>query len=87
MDDPTKILYYAHMKEKSITLAERENKIVFIVSRKAKKSEIKEAFEQVFAVEVESVNTLITRTAEKKAFIKLKPKYSAADVAVKLGMI
>lgn len=87
MVDPSKILRYPHMKEKSITLAERENKIVFIVDRKAKKPEIKEAFEKMFEVEVENVNTLITRTGEKKAFIKLKPKYSAADVAVKLGMI
>jgi len=30
---------------------------------------------------------MITRGGKKKAFIKLKKEYSAADVAVKLGMI
>ena len=85
--DPFKILKYPHMTEKSIGLVERENKLVFIVERRAKKIEIKKAFEEAFNVKVESINTLVTRAGKKKAFIKLDPKYHAADIAVRLGII
>jgi len=85
--DPYKILRYPYLTEKSIGLVEKENKIVFIVDRKADKKQIKEAFEKVFEVKVESVNTQITPKGEKKAFIKLKPEFKAIDVATKLGMV
>ena len=85
--DPYKVLKYPHMTEKSITLVERENKLVFIVDIKSDKPEIKQAFEEAFNVKVENIKTLITRTGRKKAFIKLKPEYHAADIAVKLGII
>ena len=65
----------------------KANKIVFVVDKKANKEKIKEAFEKVFEVKVEKVNTQITIKGEKKAFIKLKPEFKAADVAVKLGII
>ena len=75
------------MTEKSVALIEKENKIVFIVSRSADKKQIKEAFEKVFEVKVAKVNTLITPKGEKKAFVKLKPEFKAIDVAVKLGIV
>lgn len=85
--DPFEILKYPAMTEKNVALVEKENKLVFIVDRKYKKEDIKKAFEELFKVKVEKVNTSITREGKKKAFIKLKPEYSAADVATKLGMI
>lgn len=85
--DPWKILKYPYTTEKTIQLAERENKIVFVVDKKANKEKIKTAFEKVFEVKVSKVNTEITIKGEKKAFIKLKPEFKAADVAVKLGII
>lgn len=85
--DPFKILKYPHLTEKSIALVERENKIVFVVDRKANKKQIKEAFEKAFEVKVEKVNTEIMFTGEKKAFIKLAKEFKAGDVAVKLGII
>lgn len=78
---------YPYTTEKTISLAERENKIVFVVDRKADKPEIKEAFEKAFEVKVAKVNTQISIRGEKKAFIKLKPEFKAADIAVKLGII
>jgi len=51
------------------------------------KKQIKEAFEKLFEVKVERINTEITLKGEKKAFIKLKPEYKAGDVAVKLGIV
>jgi len=85
--DPYKILLYPLTTEKAVTLIEKENKIVFIVNRKANKKQIKEAFEKLFEVKVEKVNTLITRDGRKKAFIKLKPEFKASDIAVRLGIL
>lgn len=85
--DPWKVLKYPYTTEKTISLAERENKIVFVVDKKANKEKIKTAFEKVFEVKVAKINTEITIAGEKKAFIKLKPEFKAADVAVKLGII
>ena len=85
--DPYKVLKYPHMTEKSIGLVEKENKLVFIVEIKYKKEDIKKAFEEVFKVKIDKINTMITRNGKKKAIIKLNKEHSAADVAVKLGMI
>ncbi|MEM7821222.1 MAG: 50S ribosomal protein L23 [Candidatus Aenigmatarchaeota archaeon] len=85
--DPYSVLKYPHLTEKSVALLEKENKIVFIVDRKANKKEIKEAFEKIFEVKVKEVNTLITSTGEKKAFIKLDPKFKATEVATRLGIV
>jgi large subunit ribosomal protein L23 len=85
--DPYKILRYPYLTEKSTGLVEKENKITFIVDRKATKKQIKEAFEKLFEVKVEKINTEITLKGEKKAIIKLKPEFKAIDVATKLGMV
>lgn len=85
--DPFKIIYHPHMSEKSVALIERENKIVFIVNRKANKKQIKEAVEKLFEVKVERVNTEITFKGEKKAFIKIKSPARAIDIATKLGIV
>ncbi|MEM5829629.1 MAG: 50S ribosomal protein L23 [Candidatus Aenigmatarchaeota archaeon] len=85
--DPYKILKYPYTTEKSVGMIDKENKIVFIVDRKANKKQIKEAFEKLFEVKVEKVNTEITFKGEKKAYIKLKPEFKARDVATKLGIV
>lgn len=64
--DPWRILKYPYTTEKTISLAERENKIVFVVDKKADKKKIKEAFEKAFEVKVSKVNTQITIDGEKK---------------------
>jgi large subunit ribosomal protein L23 len=85
--DPFKVLLYPLVTEKTVGMIEKENKIVFIVSRNADKHQIKDAFEKLFGVKVDKVNTLITRDGKKKAFIKLKKEFKATDVAVKLGIL
>jgi large subunit ribosomal protein L23 len=85
--DVWKILVYPHLTEKSMNMVEIENKLVFIVNRKARKSEIKEAIEKEFEVKVDKVRTEITTRGQKKAYVKINPEFSAADVASKLGMI
>ncbi|MEK6936772.1 MAG: 50S ribosomal protein L23 [Nanoarchaeota archaeon] len=80
------IIKYPIATEKCFKLMETENKIVFIVDRKAKKPEIKKAVEEMFHVKVQKINTLIG-VEGKKAFVKLHKDNIALDVATKLGLM
>ena len=82
-----KVIKYPMMTERSVNMIENENKLVFIVDRRATKHEIAAAVMELYEVEAETVNTLITRKGEKKAFIKLKDGYDASDVAIRLGIL
>lgn len=81
------IIFYPYQTEKAIRLAQKENKLVFIVDRKANKKQIKEAIEKWLNVKVEKVNTLITRKGLKKTYVKLKKEYNANEILAKLGVI
>ena len=85
--DPHKVVLYPVMTEKAMRMVEEENKLTFVVDRRANKQMIKRAIEELFDVEVEKVWTLITPRGKKKAIIELKPEYKAVDVAVRLGML
>jgi len=85
--DPYAVVLYPVMTEVTSRLLETENKLVFIVSIAATKADIKRAVEELYEVEVKSVNTAITPKSEKKAFVKLHPNYKAVDVAIKLGIL
>ncbi len=84
--DPQKVIKRVVITQDTVSLVEKENKITFIVDIKATKKQIKDAVEKLYEVKVETVNTLITPLGEKKAFVKLKPEYSASELAVKLGI-
>ena len=81
------ILIRPVQSEKALRLIEQNNTLTFIVDRKATKHDIKRAIEEAFGVKVEKVNTLIMPRGEKKAYIKLAPGYSAADIAARLGIL
>jgi large subunit ribosomal protein L23 len=80
------IIKYPVATEKCFKLMETENKVVFIVNRKAKKPDIKKAVEEMFNVKVEKINTLIGIEG-KKAYVKLKKDFNALDLATKLGLM
>ncbi|MCL7387067.1 MAG: 50S ribosomal protein L23 [Thaumarchaeota archaeon] len=71
----------------AVSLIEKENKLTFIVDLRATKADVKRAVEELYGVKVERVNTMITPRGEKKAYVKLKPEYKAADLAVELGIL
>ena len=81
-----KIIKKPLITEKTFDLIEKENKLVFIVNRRANKKQIKRAIEKLHNVKVIKVNTMITPKGEKKAFVKLHSEYSAQDIAVDLGI-
>jgi large subunit ribosomal protein L23 len=85
--DTHEVICYPLMTESASLMVEKENKLVFIVSLKAGKADVKRAIEELYEVKVDEVNTQITPQGLKKAFIKLEPEYKAADVAIKLGIL
>ncbi|MHA1333042.1 MAG: 50S ribosomal protein L23 [Candidatus Odinarchaeia archaeon] len=74
------------ISETALELIESENKLVFIVDRKANKKIIKESIEKLYEVKIQKVNTLILPNGKKKAYIRLAPEYSASEIATKLGI-
>jgi len=78
---------YPISTEKAVRLMESDNKLVFIVERKATKQDIKKEIEKMFNVKVTKVNTLITPLGQKKAYVKLSKETLAIDVATKLGLM
>lgn len=85
--DPYEVIFCPLMTESASLMVEKDNKLIFIVNLKAGKSDVKRAVEQLYEVKVDKVTMLITPQGEKKAFVKLNPKYKASDVAIKLGIL
>jgi large subunit ribosomal protein L23 len=81
------VIFYPLMTESASLMVEKDNKLIFVVNLKAGKSDVKKAVEELYEVEVEKVNLLITPQGEKKAFVRLTPEYRASDVAIKLGIL
>ena len=85
--DINEIITFPLMTESASVMVERDNKLIFIVSLKAGKSDVKRAVETLYEVKVKKINILITPQGVKKAYVKLKPEYKASDVAIKLGIL
>ena len=74
------------MGEKATMLREKENKITFIVDKKATKMEIKEAAEKMLNVTVVGVTVMHTLGGKKKAHLTLDKKHSADEIASQMGV-
>lgn len=85
--DPNAVIIRPVVSEAALSRIERNNELTFIVDRRASKPVIKRAFEVLYSVKVERVNTCITPGGEKKAYIKLAPGYKASDLASRLGLL
>jgi len=85
--EPYDVILHPIITEVSSRILEAENKIVFAVSLKASKEDIKRAVEELYEVKVEKVTTVVTSKGVKKAFVRLHPDYKAVDIAIKLGVI
>ena len=86
MRDPNEVIIRPVVTEASLEGVDTQNKLAFYVLRTANKNTIKWAVESLYDVVVEKVNTLIMPDGRKKAFVRLAPEYSAADVATNLGI-
>ena len=85
--DPYAVIKNPLSTEKSIRLMESENKLVFVVHKKATKADVKNAIEEVFKVKVTQVNTFITPKGKKRAYVRFSEETPAVDIATQLGLI
>lgn len=84
--EPYDVIIRPEMTEKAMKLVEYENKLIFIVSIKSNKNDIKRAIEQLYEVKVDSINTLITPKGQKKAYIKFTQEFRAEELATRIGI-
>ena len=82
-----KIIISPYSSERIFEIIESQNKLAFIVNRKANKATIKRAIEKLYNVKVVKVNTMITPAGKKKAIVRLHPTNSAVDLATALGLM
>ena len=87
MKDAYDILKYPVQTEKAVRMMQNENRIVFVVDKKAKTEEIKKAFEELFKVKPIKINTMVDTKNRKKAYIQLSSENPAIDIATQLGMM
>lgn len=85
--DMYKIVKHPLSTEKGIRLMESENKLLFIVDKKATKKDVKEAIEKMFKAKVDKVNTLVGPDGKKKAYVKFSAETPAIDIATQLGLM
>ncbi|MGI6452861.1 MAG: 50S ribosomal protein L23 [Syntrophomonadaceae bacterium] len=86
MREYTDIIIKPVVTEKSMNML-AENKYTFIVDKKANKTEIKNAVENIFDVKVEAVRTLIMKGKPKRVgrFLGKKPDRKKAIITLKPG--
>jgi large subunit ribosomal protein L23 len=80
-----RIVLHAYVTEKAMDEMERQNKLEFVVDRRATRAQIKRAIEEIYSCKVLKVNTKIVRTG-KIATIRFKPEYSAEDIGSRAGV-
>ena len=81
------ILLGPHVSEKSTTVADANNQIVFRVRRDASKAEVRRAVEMMFEVEVEGVQ-ILNQGGKQKRFgrtLGKRPDWKQAYVRLKAG--
>ncbi len=84
--DPYSVIKHPLITEQTVAIMDKNNALVFIVDRKASKKEIKTAVEELYEVELLSINTMILPDGRKKAYVKLREEYLADEVATKIGV-
>lgn len=85
--DAYDVIRYPLSTEKVIRQIEFDNRLTFVVHKKATKKDIKEAVEKLFAVKVADVNVQHARTGHKRAIVRLSKEHPASDVSADLGLI
>lgn len=84
--DLQSVVKYPVSSERTLRTMETENKLLFVVDKKATKADVKKAVESLFKVKVVGVNTYIV-SGKKKAYVKFSAEHPAIDVATQLGMV
>nr|4V7H_BT Chain BT, 60S ribosomal protein L25 [Thermomyces lanuginosus] len=76
-----KVIEQPITSETAMKKVEDGNILVFQVSMKANKYQIKKAVKELYEVDVLKVNTLVRPNGTKKAYVRLTADYDALDIA------
>ncbi len=85
--DPYEVIKFVLMTEKAIRFIEAQNRLVFVVDRKAHKEQIRKAVEGAFQSRISDVNVMIDQKGRKRAFVKFEKPGEAGEIAIRLGII
>jgi large subunit ribosomal protein L23 len=80
-----RIILHAYVTEKSMDEMERQNKLEFVVDRRANRADVKSAIEQTYQCKVAKITIKIVRIG-KIATVKLAPGFSAEDIGSRAGV-
>ncbi len=83
--DPYEIIFHPWVTEKTQMNMENENKLEFIVNRRATKPEIKAAIEKLYEVKVEKINTRMAKEG-KHATVKFAKPFKAGEIGTRIGV-
>ncbi len=82
---PYDVLLHPFVTEKTMIQMERENKLEFLVNRRAAKGDIKWAFEKMFETTVVKVNVKIKKDG-KHAILRVGPEANAEEIGMRIGV-
>jgi large subunit ribosomal protein L23 len=80
-----RLILHAYVTEKSMDEMERQNKLEFVVDRRASRPEIKRAVEQTYQCRVSKITTKIVGVG-KIATVKFAKEFSAEDIGSRAGV-
>jgi large subunit ribosomal protein L23 len=80
-----RIILHAYVTEKSMDEMERQNKLEFVVDRRANRAEIRRAVETTYQCKVEKITVKIVRTG-KIATVRFTKDFSAEDIGGRAGV-
>jgi len=81
------VIEYPLITEKAVNMIEAENKLTFVVNKKARKQDVKRAVEALYGVRVDKVNILKDTKSRKRAIVLINKDYKADDIATRLGVL
>ncbi len=84
---PYETIKFVLMTEKAIRFIEPQNRLVFVVDRKARKNDVRKAVQAAFQSKVSNVNVLIDQKGRKRAFVTFEKPGEAGEIAIRLGII
>ncbi|WP_430503996.1 50S ribosomal protein L23 [Haloparvum sp. PAK95] len=80
------IIEHPLVTEKAMNEMDFKNKLQFLVDVDASKTEVRDAIEERYDVEIVDVNTQITPEANKKATVTLSEADDATEIASRIGV-
>jgi large subunit ribosomal protein L23 len=80
-----RIILHAYVTEKSMDEMERQNKLEFVVDRRANRAEIRKAVESTYQCKVEKITVKIVRSG-KIATVRFTKDFSAEDIGGRAGV-